>query len=158
MTVDQVQLATDQQWMARALELAARAESEGEVPVGAILVRDGQVIGQGWNAPISGSDPTAHAEICALRMAARQAGNYRLPGATLYVTLEPCAMCTGAMIHARIARLVFGATEPRAGAVVSHLSLLEEEHFNHRVEWTGAVLAERCATMLQAFFRARRNN
>lgn len=157
MSLDQALLATDQQWMERALELAARAESNGEVPVGAILVRDGRVLGQGWNAPIAAVDPTAHAEINALRLAAREAGNYRLPGATLYVTLEPCAMCAGAMIHARIARLVFGATEPRSGAVVSHLSLLEQAHFNHRVEWTGGVLAERCSVILRAFFRARRN-
>ncbi len=142
--------------MERALTLAVRAESEGEVPVGAVVVRDGQILGEGWNAPILSADPTAHAEICALRMAARQAQNYRLPGATLYVTLEPCVMCIGAAIHSRIARLVFAATEPRAGAVVSQLSLLNEGHFNHRIEWVGGVLAERSATLLREFFRSRR--
>lgn len=146
----------DQQWMERALALAVLAESEGEVPVGAVVVGDGRILGEGWNAPIASVDPTAHAEICALRAAARQAQNYRLCGATLYVTLEPCAMCIGAMIHARVARLVFGATEPRAGAVISQLSLLNESHFNHQVAWTGGVLAERSSKLLREFFRARR--
>lgn len=148
--------AHDETWMTRALVLAEQAGAQGEVPVGAILVREGQVLGEGYNAPISLADPTAHAEVCALRAAASAANNYRLPGATLYVTLEPCVMCVGAMIHARVVRLVFAASEPRAGAVVSQLSLLDQQHFNHRVQWRGGVQAERSATLLKKFFRERR--
>lgn len=143
-------------WMRRALALADRAANEGEVPVGAVVVRDGVLLGEGWNQMISGQDPTAHAEIVALRDAARVAGNYRLPGTTLYVTLEPCAMCAGAMVHARVASLVFGASEPRAGVVRSTASLLDALWLNHRVNWQGDVLAEESAVRLQAFFRARR--
>ena len=143
-------------WMGRALELAARAGTEGEVPVGALIVRDDVVLGEGWNSQIGKADPTAHAEICVLRAAGLNQNNYRLPGATMYVTVEPCAMCAGAIIHARIAKLVFGALEPRAGAVQSKISLLDMKHFNHRVEWHGGVLAERCGLLLKNFFRERR--
>lgn len=143
--------------MRRALELADQAEQAGEVPVGAVIVRDGKVLGEGFNQPISSHDPTSHAEIVALRAAARQAGNYRLPGAVLYVTLEPCTMCIGAMIHARIARVVFGAPEPRAGAVVSQLQLVDASHYNHRMTYTAGVLAGPAAEKLRQFFRARRN-
>jgi len=142
--------------MQRALELADRAAGLDEVPVGAVVVRHGQLLGEGWNQVISAADPTAHAEIVALRAAARQVGNYRLPEATLYVTLEPCTMCAGAMVHARVAQLVFGAREPRAGVVCSTCALLEESWFNHRVTWQGGVLAEESGARLQAFFKARR--
>ncbi len=143
-------------WMERALLLAERAAAAGEVPIGAIVVRDEQVIGEGWNCPIGSRDPSAHAEIVALRAAALAAANYRLPGTTLYVTLEPCTMCVGALLHARIARLVFGALEPKAGAVASQLQLLSYTHFNHRVSWQGGVLGEPCGELVSAFFRARR--
>ncbi|MEE4143354.1 MAG: tRNA adenosine(34) deaminase TadA [Halieaceae bacterium] len=146
----------DEHWMRRALALADRAAALDEVPVGALVVRDGELLGEGWNQVISAADPTAHAEVVALRAAARQVGNYRLPGATLFVTLEPCAMCAGAMVHARIARLVFAAAEPRAGVACSRCQLLDEPWFNHRVSWQGGVLAEASSDRLQAFFRARR--
>lgn len=142
--------------MARAMVLAQRAESSDEVPVGAVLVVDEAIVGEGWNRSIGACDPTAHAEIQALRSAARACNNYRLPGSTLYVTLEPCAMCLGAMIHARVGRLVFAAYEPRAGAVVSHLQLLEKSHFNHHVEWLGGVMEAESSALLKAFFRRRR--
>lgn len=142
--------------MQHALALADLAEQAGEVPVGAVIVRDGVVLGEGYNQPISSHDPTGHAEIVALRTAAHNAQNYRLPGATLYVTLEPCTMCIGAMIHARITRLVFGAPEPRAGAVVSQLQLADADHYNHRMTYTADVLAEASAEKLRQFFRARR--
>ena len=142
--------------MRRALALADRAADEGEVPVGAVVVRDGLLLGEGWNQMIATQDPTGHAEIVALRDAARVAGNYRLPGATLYVTLEPCTMCAGAMVHARIETLVFGASEPRAGVVCSTCQLLDEPWYNHRVVWHGGVLAHDSSTRLKAFFQARR--
>ena len=142
--------------MAEALTLARTAEEAGEVPVGAVLVHDGQLIGRGWNRPIVSSDPTSHAEIHALRDAAGRLGNYRLPGTTLYVTLEPCVMCVGAMIHARVQRLVYAASEPKTGAVESRFLLLEPGLHNHRIEVQGGVLAEESATMLRAFFKARR--
>ncbi len=148
--------ADDQYWMRRALALAGHAARLGEVPVGAVIVQDDREIGAGYNAPISGCDPTAHAEIRALRDASARQGNYRLSGATLYVTLEPCTMCVGALIHGRISRLVFGASEPKAGAVVSVRATLDETHFNWRVATTGGVLAEECGDMLKAFFAARR--
>ncbi|MEZ5556261.1 tRNA adenosine(34) deaminase TadA [Haliea sp.] len=144
-------------WMEQALALADRAAAQGEVPVGALVVRDGQLLGQGWNRVISDADPTAHAEIVALRDAARAQGNYRLPGATLYVTLEPCSMCAGALVHARIALLVFAAREPRAGVVCSQCALLESPWYNHKVRWEEGVLAEASSERLQAFFRARRS-
>lgn len=143
-------------WMSRALALADRAGAAGEVPVGALVVRDGEVLGEGWNQVIATQDPSAHAEIVALRGAAAAAGNYRLPGATLYVTLEPCTMCAGAVVHARIGLLVFGAREPKAGVVCSNGGLLDAAHLNHRVHWRGDVLADASAARLQAFFQARR--
>jgi tRNA(adenine34) deaminase len=145
-----------ERWMRRALALADRAANEGEVPVGAVVVRDGELLGEGWNQVISTSDPSGHAEVVALRDAARLVGNYRLPGATLYVTLEPCTMCAGALVHARIAHLVFAAREPKAGVVCSTCSLLEEPWLNHKVDWTGEVLAEESSARLQAFFAERR--
>lgn len=142
--------------MRHALDLAARAEEAGEVPVGAVLVRDGAVIGEGWNGPIGSHDPTAHAEMVALRGAAAALESYRLMGTTLYVTLEPCAMCAGAMIHARIARLVFGAHDPKSGAAGGVIDVVGCEALNHRIAVTGGVLEATCAETLRAFFRARR--
>jgi len=147
---------TAQFWMREALMEALKAEAEKEVPIGAILLLNEKVIGRGHNSSIRLCDPTAHAEIVALRAAARQVGNYRLPEATLYVTLEPCTMCAGAMVHARIAQLVFAATEPRAGVACSRCRLLDEPWYNHRVSWQGGVLAEASGEKLQAFFRSRR--
>jgi tRNA(adenine34) deaminase len=148
---------TDLGFMREALALADRAAAEGEVPVGAVVVRDGAVIGRGWNRPIGRHDPTAHAEIEALRDAAQRAGNYRLPGATLYVTLEPCPMCAGAIVHARIARVVFGAADPRSGAAGSRFDLLpSDQRFNHRTLCAGGVLAGECGDRLRRFFQARR--
>ena len=147
---------TDNDWMSRALDLARRAEAEGEVPVGAVVVLDNACIGEGWNRPIAAGDPTAHAEIEALRTAAKAAGNYRLPGATLYVTLEPCVMCAGAMVHARIAKLVFGARDPKAGAAGSVFSILQTGRLNHRVEVVEGVAAAESSELLQSFFQARR--
>ena len=146
----------DQYWVARALELASQAASKDEVPVGAVVVLNGKEIGAGFNAPISGCDPTAHAEIRALRDAAARVGNYRLAGATLYVTLEPCTMCVGAIVHSRISRLVYGAAEPKAGAVESARRTLEEPHLNWRVEVTGGVMAEACGQAISEFFSRRR--
>ena len=143
--------------MARALALAERAAESGEVPVGALVVLDGEVIGQGWNRPISGHDPTAHAEIMALREAASRVGNYRLVGATLYVTIEPCTMCAGAIVHARIDRVVFGTTEPKAGVVVSNQQLFDQSWLNHRPRYQAGVLAEECAAVISEFFRRRRD-
>lgn len=146
----------DEYWMGRALELAQQADSRNEVPVGAVLVRDGEVIGEGYNQPISGHDPCGHAEIIALRQAAKRLENYRLPGTSLYVTIEPCAMCAGAIIHARVERVIFGAAEPKAGAVASHLSLFDQAQMNHRVQWRGGVLAEQASAQVQGFFSRRR--
>ncbi|WP_373509611.1 tRNA adenosine(34) deaminase TadA [Thiocapsa sp.] len=149
--------AADEDRMHRALMLAQRAAAEGEVPVGAILVLDNAVIGEGWNRPIGAHDPTAHAEIQALRDAGQRLGNYRLPGTTLYVTLEPCVMCAGAIIHARVDRVIFGAPDPKAGACGSVFELLpSNSRFNHRTDCRGGVLTEDCAEILRAFFRARR--
>lgn len=142
--------------MRRALALAAEAAAVGEVPVGAVVVREGQLLGEGYNRPIASHDPTAHAECVALRAAARNLGNYRLPGATLYVTLEPCIMCAGALVHARIQQLVYATTEPRSGAVVSQAQLLASPWLNHRVAVTGGVLQEEASQLLLDFFRARR--
>ncbi|MGM8228147.1 tRNA adenosine(34) deaminase TadA [Cellvibrio sp. ARAG 10.3] len=146
----------DAAWMRYAMDLAAQGEAAGEVPVGAVIVKDNQVIGEGWNQPISSQDPTAHAEVVAIRMAARELNNYRLPGCTLYVTLEPCTMCVGAMVHARIERLVFGTAEPKAGAIQSQSRLLDSHWFNHRVNYQGAVLATECQHQLSYFFQQRR--
>lgn len=143
-------------FMNTALQLAADAGHRGEVPVGAVVVIDGRVVGQGGNAPIGDRDPTAHAEIVALRAAARAVGNYRLPGATLYVTLEPCPMCAGAMVHARIEHLVYGCADPRSGAAGSVFDLLQTTTLNHRVAVTGGVREQACRSLLQEFFRARR--
>jgi tRNA(adenine34) deaminase len=151
-------LTVDELWMQRALALAHWARGEGEVPVGAIVVRDGVVLGQGWNRPIASSDPTAHAEVLALRRAARSVGNYRLPGTTLYVTLEPCAMCAGAIVHARVSRVVFGAYDPKGGAARSAFALLDSPALNHRTDWRGGVLQERCAEVLTGFFTDRRRS
>jgi len=156
MTVNVEELSEDERWMGRALELANRAEAAGEVPVGAVLVEAGEIIGEGFNQPITARDPTAHAEIVALRQAARSKNNYRLPGTVLYVTLEPCTMCVGALLHGRIARLVFGAREPRAGSVVSQQQLLDDSCYNHRIEVTEGSRATECSELLQKFFRARR--
>ena len=142
--------------MRNTLTLASQAQAEGEVPVGALLVLDGEVIGRGWNRPIGSCDPTAHAEIVALRCAAKHKDNYRLPGSTLYVTIEPCVMCIGAMIHARVSRLVYGAPEPRTGAVNSAFKLLEAGLHNHQIDVSSGVLAEECAAIMRDFFAARR--
>lgn len=150
---------TDLDWMRRALALGRRAWDEGEVPVGAVLVLDGEAIGEGWNRPIGTNDPTAHAEIQALRAAGEYLGNYRLPGSTLYVTLEPCPMCAGAIVHARVERVVFGAADPRAGAAGSVFDLLPSDHrFNHRTACEGGVLAEEAGQLLRDFFRERRKS
>jgi tRNA(adenine34) deaminase len=148
--------ARDVDWMRHALELAARAEADGEVPVGALVVRDDQVLGEGWNQPVALRDPTAHAEILALRAAAQKIGDYRLGGATLYVTLEPCPMCAAAIAHARIERLVFGAWDPRQGAAGSAFNLVTAEALNHQVDSFGGVLSEECGQLLKRFFESRR--
>ncbi|MFQ3185714.1 MAG: tRNA(adenine34) deaminase [Marinomonas primoryensis] len=146
----------DQYWMQRALELAAKAASENEIPVGAIIVLNDEIIGEGYNAPISLCDPTAHAEIQAIRMACQKMKNYRLPGATLYVTLEPCSMCAGAMIHARIDRVVYAAMEPKSGVVESQGRFFEAPFLNHKVNVESGVLAETASTQLTQFFQYRR--
>lgn len=148
--------ALDEFWMQRALELARQAEAAGEVPVGAVLVRDEQVIGEGWNQPIGRHDPTAHAEIMALRAASQHIGNYRLLDTTLYVTLEPCVMCAGAIVHARVHRVVFGAFDPKTGAAGSVFDVLASDKHNHRVEIRSGVLAEECGSLLSEFFKSRR--
>ncbi|HEY8538798.1 MAG TPA: tRNA adenosine(34) deaminase TadA [Steroidobacteraceae bacterium] len=146
----------DAHFMSRALELARAAEAAGEVPVGALIVKDGEVIAEGWNRPISTNDPTAHAEIVAMRAAAERLDSYRLLDTTLYVTLEPCPMCAGAMVHARVKRLVFAATDPRAGAAGSIFNIVQHAALNHRLEITGGVMAEECSAQLRNFFIARR--
>jgi len=149
----------DEVYMQQALLLARRAESEGEVPVGALLVHEDHVIGEGWNCPIGQHDPTAHAEIMALRGAAARQHNYRLPDTTLYVTLEPCPMCAGAIVHARVARVVFGALDPKGGAAGSVFDLLpSDQRFNHRVTLTAGVMESECGDLLRDFFRARRKS
>lgn len=146
----------DEEFMTAALELARAAGAAGEVPVGAVVVQDDAIVGRGWNQPIGRHDPTAHAEVMALRDAAQRLANYRLPGATLYVTLEPCAMCVGAIMHARIARVVFGACDPKTGAAGSVIDLFAEERLNHHADVLGGVLAEECGGLLSSFFAARR--
>ncbi len=146
----------DEGAMGEALALARAAAARGEVPVGAVVVRDGAIVGRGGNAPIAHNDPTAHAEIAALRDAARALGNYRLAGCTLYTTLEPCAMCAGAMLHARIARVVFGARDPKTGAAGSVIDLFAEPRLNHHATVTGGVRDAECAALLSGFFAARR--
>ena len=150
-------MSDDAYFMEQAIAQARRAEALGEVPVGAVVVRDGVVIATGYNHPIGTHDPTAHAEIMALRAAAAILGNYRLPGCELYVTLEPCAMCSGAMMHARLARVVFGAADPKTGACGSIVNLFQQERLNHHTEVIGGILAEECGAMLKEFFAARRN-
>ena len=147
---------TDEDFMRRALNLARRAEAENEVPVGALMVLGGEVIGEGWNRPIASHDPTAHAEIVALRAAALQRENYRLGSATLFVTLEPCAMCVGAALNARVARVVFGAWDAKAGACGSVFDLPREPRMAHRMDVFGGVCAEECGALLRRFFAARR--
>ena len=146
----------DEYWMRLALDLARRAWEQGEVPVGAVLVQNDRVIGEGWNRPIGQHDPTAHAEIMALRQGGKILENYRLLDTTLYVTLEPCGMCAGAMVHSRISRLVYGAHDIKSGAAGSLLDVLGHPGMNHQVELQSGVLAEECAAMLSAFFRMRR--
>lgn len=147
----------DAHWMAHALTLAERAATAGEVPVGAVLVLNGELIGEGWNHPIGACDPSAHAEIGALRAAGQRLGNYRLPGSTLYVTLEPCVMCAGAIIHARVEQVIYGAADPKAGACGSVFHLLPSDgRFNHRTACRGGLLANNCAETLRAFFRTKR--
>ena len=148
----------DMEFMQIALSLAAEAAAQGEVPVGAIVVKDGVIIGRGSNAPISQHDPSAHAEIQAMRAAAKTLGNYRLVDCTLYVTLEPCAMCAGAIQHARIARLVFGASDPKTGACGSVIDLMAEQKLNHHTEVSGGLLADECGAMLSRFFAGRRKH
>lgn len=151
-------LSEDEHWMRRALALAEQAAALEEVPVGAVVVMDGKEIGAGFNRPISSCDPTAHAEICALRQAATYLANYRLSGATLYVTLEPCTMCVGAIIHSRISRVVYGTTEPKAGAVESSRRTFEEPQLNWRVETSGGLLAGPCSRIISDFFSRRREH
>ena len=149
-------MSADEAFMREALGLAAQAAAAGEVPVGAVVVREGRIIGRGFNRPISSRDPTAHAEIVALREAAGVEANYRLPGCDLYVTLEPCAMCVGAMVHARIARVLFGATDPKTGACGSVVDLMAEPRLNHHTQVHGSLLADDCGQVLRDFFAARR--
>lgn len=151
-----IPVAIDEQWMRYAIRLAQRAEAQGEVPVGAVLVKDEQCIAEGWNQPIARHDPSAHAEMLAIRTAANILQNYRLGDVTLYVTLEPCVMCMGLLSHARINRLVFGAYDPKRGAVCNTLHLADAAFLNHRIEWTGGILHEECAQLLLDFFKKRR--
>ena len=146
----------DEKWMAEAVQLASRAEAEGEVPIGAVVVFDNEIIGRGWNRSITTHDPSAHAEIMALREAGQHLKNYRLCNATLYVTLEPCAMCAGAMLHARLSRLVIGAADPKTGATGSVLNVFDGAHVFHQVEVEHGVLNELCAEQLRCFFKRRR--
>jgi tRNA(adenine34) deaminase len=147
---------TDEVFMREALALAREAGEAGEVPVGAVVVKDGEVVGRGFNRPVSGKDPTAHAEVVALRDAAEHIGNYRLEESDLYVTLEPCAMCAGAIMHARVRRVIYGAADPKSGACGSVVDLFAEERLNHHATVTGGVMAEEAAGLLQEFFGARR--
>jgi tRNA(adenine34) deaminase len=147
---------TDEFWMEEALSEALRAQAAGEVPIGAVVVHEGRIVGRGWNQNLLGPDPTAHAELVALRQAAVTIGNHRLLGCDLFVTLEPCAMCAGAMVHARLRRLVYGADDPKAGAVRSVLQVINHPRLNHRMEVTAGVLAGRGAEVLRLFFRERR--
>jgi len=148
--------ASDDDWMGEAIALAEAAAERGEVPVGAVIVRDGSIVGRGGNAPIAMHDPTAHAEIAALRDAGHALGNYRLPGCDLYVTIEPCVMCAGAILHARIARVVYGSPDPKTGACGSVIDLFAEPRLNHHAIVTGGVRADECGTLLTRFFDARR--
>lgn len=151
-----MQAELDRQFMQQALNQAKLAAKAGEVPVGAVLVRDGQIISTGFNQPISNSDPSAHAEMMALRSAALNDSNYRLPGTTLYVTLEPCTMCAGAMLHARVDRVVFGAPDPKTGAAGSVLDIFSEKQINHQTQVEGGIMGEECGQVLRDFFKERR--
>jgi len=151
-----MQAQLDRQFMQEAIEQAKLAANAGEVPVGAVLVRDGQIVSRGFNQPIGNSDPSAHAEMIAMRAAAEAAENYRLPGTTLYVTLEPCTMCAGAMLHARIERVVFGAQDPKTGAAGSVLNVFSEKQINHQTQVEGGILGEECGQLLREFFKERR--
>ena len=151
-----MQAELDRQFMQQALSQAKLAAAAGEVPVGAVLVRDGQVISTGFNRPITNSDPSAHAEMMALRAAAQSESNYRLPGTTLYVTLEPCTMCAGAMLHARVERVVFGAPDPKTGAAGSVLNVFSEKQINHQTQVQGGIMGEECGQVLRDFFKERR--
>ncbi|MGV0963013.1 MAG: tRNA adenosine(34) deaminase TadA [Polynucleobacter sp.] len=151
-----MQAELDRQFMQQALSQAKLAAAAGEVPVGAVLVRDGQVISTGFNQPITNSDPSAHAEMMALRAAAQSESNYRLPGTTLYVTLEPCTMCAGAMLHARVERVVFGAADPKTGAAGSVLNIFSEKQINHQTQIEGGIMGEECGQVLRDFFKERR--
>ena len=151
-----MQVELDRQFMQQALDQAKLAAAAGEVPVGAVLVRDGEVISTGFNQPITNSDPSAHAEMMALRAAASDESNYRLPGTTLYVTLEPCTMCAGAMLHARVDRVVFGATDPKTGAAGSVLNVFSEKQINHQTVVEGGIMREECGQILRDFFKERR--
>jgi len=156
-TIDeQQQLATDQYWMREALKLARKAEEQGEIPVGAIVVLENNLIGKGWNQSITVHDPSAHAEIIAIRNAGHHIANYRLCNASLYVTLEPCTMCAGAIIHSRIKRLVYGAIDPKTGAAGSIFNVLQSDLHNHKVDITNGILADECSNILQVFFQERR--
>jgi len=146
----------EQKWMQVAINLANHASSIDEIPVGAIIVYENKIIGEGWNQPISSNDPTAHAEIMALRDAGKNIGNYRLPDATMYVTLEPCAMCAGAIVHARLAKLVYAVDDPKTGACGSVLNLLQIDEFNHKVEIENGILEDECRTLIQDFFKEKR--
>ena len=157
-TAGRIDAHVDERFMEEALELGRAARARGEVPVGAVIVKDGEVVGRGGNAPIAAADPTAHAEIAALRDAARRLGNYRLPGCDLYVTIEPCAMCAGAILHARIARVVFGARDAKTGACGSVVDLFAEPRLNHHATVTGGVLASACGALLSDFFSTRRES
>ncbi len=148
----------DQKWMQHALKLAERSREDGEVPVGAVIVKDNQLISEGWNQPIDKHDATAHAEIMAIRVAGKNLKNYRLPDSTLYVTLEPCTMCAGAIIHSRIKRVVFGAPDPRTGTAGSAIDLFSQDYHNHHVDVEGGVMREECGQILKDFFRERRKS
>ena len=150
--------ADDQKWMSHALKLAERSRDEGEVPVGAVIIKDDQLIAEGWNQPIVDHDATAHAEIMVIRAAGKALENYRLPDTTLYVTLEPCTMCAGAIIHSRIKRVVFGAPDPRTGTAGSAIDLFSQDYHNHRVDVEGGLMQEECGQILKDFFRERRNS
>ena len=146
----------DVEWMQHAFELAKKAKEHDEVPVGAVIVYEDRIIGEGWNQPISSHDPTAHAEIIALRDAGNNVGNYRLPDATMYVTLEPCAMCAGAIVHARLTKLVFAAADPKTGACGSIFNLLQTEELNHKVEIGKGIMEDECRALIQTFFKEKR--
>jgi tRNA(adenine34) deaminase len=156
--MDSEQLTIDELWMQKALDHARHAKALGEVPVGAVIIHNDECIGEGWNQPIASRDPSAHAEIVALRNAARQVNNYRLPGSTLYVTLEPCTMCAGALVLARVQRVVFGALDPKSGAGGSVFTILNSEQLNHRINTTQGVLQDECSHLLQAFFKQKRKD